>query len=91
MDKKTLPGGFQLYREHFMFGRCNGYRREHEGRAEFLFGPLAGVKDGTYLSGAELYQHLHDCWRPVAQEEADYFVSRMAELRMLRAPEGWNE
>ena len=91
MDRKTLPEGFRLYREHFMFGHCNGYRREHEGRGEFLFGPIVGVKDSSFLSGEELYQHLHDCWRPVARDEQDYFCSRMAELRMLRAPEGWNE
>jgi hypothetical protein len=81
-DKSKLPEGFFCYRENFMFGKCDGYKNKDN---EYLFGPIAGV----FLSGAELFAHLSECWRPAARREQDYFCTAMHDLKTLSPPAKW--
>ena len=85
---KELPEGFNLYREHFMFGRADGYLRiQNDGTKEYLFKTHGFPEiNGKYVTGKELYDHLKETWAPIKQEESNYYCYRMQELESLRPP-----
>lgn len=83
--EKILPAGFNLYREHFMFGRCDGYINE---KGEFLFKLIGFAPDvnGKYLTGQELYDVLKDRWVPAGWDERRYAETHLVEFQLLPAP-----
>lgn len=69
LHEELKEQGFWRYRSYFKWGYCPGYINRD--------GYLRFIEGNCIMTEQQLYDHLIDVWRPVAQDERDYYC-RMA-------------
>ena len=72
-EKSSIPKipGYYLIKEHQRWGRCPTYRNETN-KDDVLF-----LDKGKLLNWEEMKQELKENWRPVNQEDSNWFVANL--------------